>query len=63
MGLHREWCIYISLVTIYMSRSGWGLDSALLYYVVIFLATTGCSCLILVNGPYDFYRYTYSMIC
>ena len=48
---------------IYTSRSGWGLDSALLlYYVVHFLAIMGGSCLNLVNGPYDFHKYTYSMI-
>ena len=47
----------------YTSRSGWGLGSELLYYVVHFLAITVCSCLYLVNCPYDSPKYAYSTIC
>ena len=53
MYIHFSGYRFKSICDIYTSRSGWGLDSALLYYVVHFLATTGCSWLNLVNGPYD----------
>ena len=38
----------LRLLDNYTSRSGWGLGSELLYYVVHFLAITVCSCLYLV---------------
>ena len=53
----------LRLLDNYTSRSGWGLGSELVYYVVHLLATTVCFCLYLVNCPYDFHKYTYSAIC
>ena len=55
-----------------MSRSGWGLGSKLLYYVVHFPATTGCSCSYLVivlmtfrsihTVQYDIHYYLFNML-